>query len=87
MANRDVFRILLNRQGKKFLLCMKVLLIFFLKEKVFPEEAKSQNFKKDYKKNALISSGRKDLTLTPCTSGEGEKRKIQHGSKCITVLF
>lgn len=48
VANRDVFRILLNRQGKFFLLCTKVtLLIFFLKETVFQEEATSQNFKKD----------------------------------------
>lgn len=48
MANRDVFKILLNRQGENFLLYTKVtLLIFFIKEKVFSEEATSQKFKKD----------------------------------------
>lgn len=40
MSYGDIFRILLNRQGKNFLLCTKVtVLIFFLKEKVFSEEA------------------------------------------------
>lgn len=48
MSNRDVFKILLNRQGKNFLLFTKViLLIFFLKQKVFSEAAMSWNFKED----------------------------------------